>query len=50
LILYGKVNAKLKKDVLIKNKKDRGLDMIDLNDAFISALKTTWIRRIITSN
>jgi hypothetical protein len=33
----------------MKNKKDGGLDMIDLN-AFISALKTTWIRRIITSN
>jgi hypothetical protein len=29
--------------------KHGGLDMIDLN-AFISALKTHWIRGIVTSN
>ena len=41
--------SKIRKDVLIKDITEGGLNMIDLN-AFITALKTTWIRRIIRTN
>ena len=41
--------SKVRKDILIKDTTEGGLRMIDLN-AFITALKTTWIRRVVTSN
>lgn len=42
-------NPKIKKSVVVKEFAEGGLKMINVN-AFINALKSTWIRRIISSN
>ena len=39
-------NPKIKKTVVIKKYIEGGLNMITLN-AFVSALKSTWIRRLL---
>ena len=41
--------VKIKKAVVVKQYAEGGLNMINLN-AFINALKSTWIRRIISSD
>ena len=41
--------AKIKRDILVNQYSEGGLKMINLN-AFIKALKTTWIRRILLSD
>ena len=46
--LWDHKNDKLKRDVVTQNYGCGGLNMIDLK-AYISALKSTWIRRILNS-
>ena len=41
--------AKIKKTIVVKQYAEGGLKMINLN-AFINALKSTWIRRLLTSD
>ena len=41
--------SKIKKDVIVKQYAEGGLKMTNLN-AFINALKSTWVRRILTSD
>ena len=47
-ILYGMVD-RIKRNVLCQEYTQGGLKMINL-DAFITSLKLTWIRRLITDN
>ena len=41
--------AKIKTTIVVKQYAEGGLKMINLN-AFINALKSTWIRRLLTSD
>lgn len=47
--LWNNKTSKIKKSVIIKQYSDGGLNMINLN-AFIEALKSTWIRRLLIND
>ena len=47
--LWNNKTSKIKQSVIIKQYSEGGLKMINIK-AFIDALKTTWIRRLITTD
>ena len=47
--LWNNKISKIKQSVIIKQSCEGGLKMINVK-AFIDALKTTWIRRLITTD
>ena len=47
--LWNNKTSKIKKSTVLKEYCEGGLKMVNLK-AFIEALKSTWIRRLLTTN
>lgn len=47
--LWNNKTSKIKKSVIVKNYGEGGLQMLNLN-AFIEAMKSTWVRRLLIND